>query len=461
MTPHAAHTLRLGRSAHSPRRSARGFTLVELLVSLVAGLVIGLAVVTLSKSVAQQFHEESRANAAQASARLSSLRLRADISRAGLMGTGNIVRDPKAAHLPGGNGAKGIPGLQQLSGVRVFTGGSLIPPSQANTLQLSVVLPSINAGCAAQTPALTPDSFAVWGNMTSGDEYFGTVDDTAPSACGGKRVVLNPTDPSLLRILRDPNGVAVPAAQAQAALSQVFAPIANQSFFARVTDNKGYYHFATTCAVPVLYNGVTATIELAGVNATLTSAQTNEKGGVGGSEEIAISPLHGVYWFIGRRVNVNLENAGSTDQSAQKYDLMRAWVNSGGVALVNEAEVVSEYAVDLKVGFTVDDPSQPDTSVNKSLTFPFSATAVAKAPWANRDLTSAVPIVPNRGSQGPHRIRSLRYRLTTRAAQTDRDEPFVVAGSDYMYRYRINNKYARVRVMTGEVALVNQARMSY
>jgi hypothetical protein len=137
-------------------------------------------------------------------------------------------------------------------------------------------------------------------------------------------------------------------------------------------------------------------------------------------------------------------------------------VNSGGVALVNEAEVVSEYAVDLKIGVTVDDPSQPDTSVNKSLVLPFTAPAATKDAWANRDLTSAVPLIPNRGSQGPHRIRSIRYRLSTRAAQTDREDPFVVAGSDYMYRYRIaNNQYARVRVMTGEVALVNQARMSY
>jgi prepilin-type N-terminal cleavage/methylation domain-containing protein len=446
------------RRAH--RAGRRGFTLVELLVSLVAGLIIGLAVVTLSKSVAQQFHEESRANAAQASARLSSLRLRADLSRAGLMSTGNIVRDPKAAHTPGGNGAKGIPGLQQLSGVRVFTGGSLLPPAQPNTLSLSVALPSINAGCAAQNPALTPDSFAVWGNMTSGDEYFGSL-DTTPSACGGKRIVLNQDDPSLLRILRDPNGVLVPAAQAQAALQQVFSPIANQSFFARVTDTKGYYHYAPTCPVPVIYNGVTALIELAGANATLTSLQTNAQGGVDGFETIAISPLQGVYWFIGRRANANLESAGSTAESDQKYDLFRAWVNSAGVALVNEAEVVSEYAVDLKIGLTVDDPSQPDTSVNKSLVLPFSAPAATKAPWANRDLTSAVPIIPNRGSQGPHRIRSLRYRLSTRAAQPDREDPFVVAGSDYMYRYRINNQYARVRVMTGEVALVNQARMSY
>lgn len=448
------------RGRRAGRASARGFTLIELLVSLVAGLIIGLAVVSLSRTVANQFHEESRANAAQASARLSSLRLRADISRAGLMGTGNIVSDPKAAHIPGGNGAKGIPGLQQLSGLRVFTAGSLNPPSQPNTLTLSIALPAIDVGSNAQVPPLTPDSFAVWGNMTSGDEYFGSLDVT-PSACGGKRIVLNQDDPSLLRILRDPNGNLVPAGQALAALQQIFAPIAGQAFFARVTDAKGYYHYAPTCPTPVLYNGVVATVELAGVNATLTSLQTNAQGGVDGFETIAISPLQGAYWFIGRRPNASLESVASTAQSAQKYDLLRAWVNSDGVALVAEAEVVSEYAVDLKVGFTVDDPGQLETSVGKSLVLPFSETAATKDPWANRDLTSMTPAVPGRGSQGPHRIRSLRYRLSTRAAIPDRNEPFVVSGSDYLYRYKIGNEYARVRVMTGEVALVNQARMSY
>ncbi len=453
----------VARSARVPgaaRARTRGFTLIELLVSLVAGLIIGLAVVTLSKSVANQFHEEVRANAAEASVRLASQRLRTDLSRAGLMSTGNIARDTRAATLPGGTGAKGIIQLQQLSGIRVFTGGSLTPPTVPNTLDATGA-GNITAGSGAQTPALTPDSFAVWGNMTSGDEYLGNADPATPSSCGGRRVKLNPDDGALLRLVRDPNGVAVVAAQAEAALQQIFTPIVGQTFFARITDAKGYHHYALTCPVAVTYNGTDAFVHLQNVNAWLDSTQTGQRGGVAGSEEVTVSPIQGVYWYIGRRANPNVENPASVAQSTQKYDLFRAWVNSAGQALVAQAEVVCEFAVDLKIGFTVDDPAVPEGTADKSVTFGFGTTAAARNPWANRDLNAAVPLVPNRGSMGPHRIRGVRYRLSTRTAVPDRTEAFTAPGSDYLYRYRIGNDFARVRVTTGEVALVNQGRMSY
>lgn len=441
---------------------------------MVAGLVVALAVVTLSKNVANQFYEEVRANSAETSARLASQRLRADISRAGLMSTGNIVSDIDTAHAPGGNGAKGDAELQQLSGVRVYTGGSITPAPLNGLVNAPAGPTELATQSAAQTPALTPDSLAVYGNLTSGDEYFGSIDPTVANPCGGgKTIRLNPDDPSLLRIIREPNGTPVPNADAQAALSMVFAPIAGARFFARVTDTKGKYHYATTCDTPVTIIAPNVYVHLRLPNSTMTSTETLAgHGGVDGFETISVSPIQGAYWFVGKLGGAHatagafVENAGNAALSTSKFDLYRAWISADSTkgVLAANAEVVAEFAVDLKLGFTVDDPAQPETSASKARVFGFNASATDRNDWANRDLTTAAAPIANRGSIGPQRIRSMRYRLTTRAAQPDRDQPLAPpAGSDFIYRYRFgtSNRYARARVTQGEVALVNQARMNY
>lgn len=457
------------------RPRSRGFTLIELLVSLVAGLIVALAVVSLSKSVANQFYDEVRANAAETSIRLAGQRLRADISRAGLMTTGNIVADPRASRTPAGNAAKGNANLQQLSGIRIVTGGSLVPPTGLGLTGGAPVPADLTTLSAAQNPPLNPDSFAIYGNLTSGDEYFGSVDPSAPGGCGGKAIRLNLDDPSLLRILRDPAGVFLPAPQAQAALTQVFVPVTGSTFYARVTDTKGYYHYATTCAAnPVTWDGVTAYVYLQNANATLTSMETGSQfGGVDGFETISVSPIQGAYWFVGRVLTGAIhsaaaralyENNANAALSTAKFDLYRAWIAADGTILNDSAEVVAEYAVDLKLGFTVDDPTQLDTAVSKMKVLGFGSAIADRNEYANRDLTVAAAAAV-RGTIGPHRIRSVRYRLATRTAMADRDTALPPPpGSDFLYRYRVhpaNPLFARARVTQGEVALVNQARMGY
>jgi prepilin-type N-terminal cleavage/methylation domain-containing protein len=454
------------------RRGRRGFTLIELLVSLVAGLIVGLAVVSLSKNVANQFYEEVRANSAETSVRLASQRLRSDISRAGLMTTGNIFSDPRTSHAPGGNGAKGLLPLQHLTGIRIVSSGSLVPQTTYGLGSAPVPPAAFGTAAAAQAPVLTPDAFAVYGNLTSGDEYFGSVDQGAPGGCGGKVLRLNLDDPSLLRILRDSTGALVPVAQAESALAQMFAPIAGHAFYARVTDTKGFYHYSATCLVPATWDGTNAYVYLQDPKATLTSLETSSQfGGVDGFETVSVSPIQGAYWYVGRVTAGSLgvagalvENAANVSLSTQKFDLYRAWISAdgSGTILTNDSEVVAEFAVDLKLGFTVDDPAQPEASPAKALVLGFASLPSDKDPWANRDITTAAPSVPGRGSQGPHRIRSVRYRFTTRAATPDRDQALAPPpGSDFLYRYRIGALYARARVTQGEVALVNQARMNY
>jgi hypothetical protein len=69
---------------------------------------------------------------------------------------------------------------------------------------------------------------------------------------------------------------------------------------------------------------------------------------------------------------------------------------------------------------------------------------------------------------GPHRIRSIQYRVTGRAALPDRTADMPRDAPGYIYRYCISGgpladctRFARARTIVSEVALLNQARFTY
>ena len=67
---------------------------------------------------------------------------------------------------------------------------------------------------------------------------------------------------------------------------------------------------------------------------------------------------------------------------------------------------------------------------------------------------------------GPHRIRSVRYRLAFRAPLPDRKAELPMPGGPpYMSRYCVGgdpcNDWARVRTVISEVALFNQAKANW
>ncbi len=136
----------------------RGFTLIELMVSLMAGLTVALAVVALSAEATNVFHEEARTAAAEMSLRTAVARLQADFQRAGFMSTGNIQTDPFIAHAPGSpNMAKSgtFNALYRLAGIHLYYQGSLA------TTPLSA---------SQGLPPITPDMVELSGNYTTTDE---------------------------------------------------------------------------------------------------------------------------------------------------------------------------------------------------------------------------------------------------------------------------------------------------
>jgi prepilin-type N-terminal cleavage/methylation domain-containing protein len=67
----------------------RGFTLIELMVAMVVGLAAVSSVYALGSAMSEQFFVEQRVASAQGTARVATLELRRDISRAGLFGSPN------------------------------------------------------------------------------------------------------------------------------------------------------------------------------------------------------------------------------------------------------------------------------------------------------------------------------------------------------------------------------------
>lgn len=81
--------------SRSPRRTLRreGFTLVELMVAMFAGMVAIAAIYYISASSSKHFHEQQRVAQTQTAVRMAVEQLRRDISRAGLLGTPNSARE--------------------------------------------------------------------------------------------------------------------------------------------------------------------------------------------------------------------------------------------------------------------------------------------------------------------------------------------------------------------------------
>src|SRR5277367_5834742 len=86
-------TTRSRSRAFEPRRP-RGFTLIEVLVALSAGVLVSMAAFMLSKDATRFFQHEARVSTAQIALTLAMNRLSGDIQRAGFLSTANVQLDP-------------------------------------------------------------------------------------------------------------------------------------------------------------------------------------------------------------------------------------------------------------------------------------------------------------------------------------------------------------------------------
>ena len=431
-------------------RTARGFTLIELMVSLMAGLFVAMAVVALSKEATTTFHEESRTATAEMSLRTAVDRIRNDLQRAAFMSTPNIQKDPLVAHIPG---AVIVPATFP-AGIKSLASLHMLDPSPAVNLPLSV------------TNGMTPDTLEISGNFTTTDSFVVRIID-AGGGCGGQRLTLAIDSPAMWRLL----GTSTP----DAALESAFQPVAGGQFIVRVEDDTGHYQFVQTCAgkaAGITGSGMTAAayLDISSTTKILSSAETKMQGGSTGLGvgRLVVNPVQTIRYEV-RALDPGqprdapyrtlVPDGGSTD----KYELFRTYLDSTG-ALTAQTELVAEYAVDLKFAFSAD-LVDLTTDLNRTLTvYGMSDTGNNTALAA--DISIARP-------HGPERIRSTRFRLSTRSAIADRQTALVAPSANlfqgaYPLRYCVlqagcqsDGGWSRVRTVTTEVTLPNQSRIFY
>ncbi len=443
---------------------ARGFTLVELMVSLVAGLIVTIAVVGLARTATTTFYEEARLSAVEGSVRSASERLRQDLARVSYMSTGNlhlagsdatpppglaVPYGQRIAHVSGGNPSRYGAITDSLQGIKILPGGSKTATNTPNAL--------------ATLNVLNPDEIVLTGNFTTDDAYRGKMVGNTIEVRVVDKDLVTPSDPAVARLIAGPD--------ADKAVRNAFAPGAPPTgaiypALARVVDIRGCSHFVVLSAVTG--TAVGAIFTFAPVTATdgfppiLTPGQDGGGCGANPDEEVMINPVQIVHWYIGP-TSVALRPDPLVDDYLNKFDLYREFRDANDAVIPSPGgpQVVAEYAVDLKFGITVDDGDTTLTPPANRRIFDMDvATDVANiTAWTKPSSLSTA------AQPGPQRVRSVRYRLATRAPLADRDAPLPSAvGAPYLVRYCTEatcKHLARVRTIMSEVALTNQARMTY
>ncbi len=408
------------------RRVRRGFTLVELLVASVAGLLVALGVLALARDATVNFQDQLRVSQNEMTLRVASQRLTNDLARASYMSTSHLALDPIAGRLgirPEIYNPDVVLGLNQLGSVKIT-----------------------QAAADGDNPLLNQDTIVLGGNFTTTDEYQASVDDTATAGggCAGPALWLGSeaVDAGVMRLLAG----AANDADRTTLVQRAFLP-GGANAIVRVTNalGDGREWYVVACAAGY---DATRTPHVPFVRLT-RALPSNFKTPI-------INPVQLVRWQVQdvTTLPAALGSAlGAGDGGAGKphYALTRAYLNVADLTAIDSTvEAVADHVVDLAFGVSVLDISGASPVFT---TYTFGDTNVAS--WAGT--ISAAPSGGAAATNGyPHRIRSIQYRLSVRAALTDRDTALTTSGFPVRY-YDAPNRYARLRTFAGEVTLANQA----
>ncbi|XYI00801.1 PilW family protein [Sorangium sp. So ce1128] len=415
----------------------RGFTLVELLVAMAAGLVVSLAAFLLSKNATRFFQNEARASASHLAATIGLNRLAADLQRAAYLSPRNIQADDSQRC---GSAPVTPSGLRHLAGIAIQRQGSVfLHPSE---LGQSIV------------NGLWPDAIIIGGSLNTtevfesrvvndnGTWYVRLLDSTAlrrtsQRAQGGGQslddiflegrilrisrrnqkhlyAVIDRLEPGNLVFLKSPPGVTTRDTVPDCGLS-LTGENAWVSVISRVR-----YDIRSLVGKPTSYASLVTPI---------TPALTGDNG---------------------------------------RTELVRVELDDEDQEIPATLEVIAEYAVDLKFGISA---VQADPVLQKS------DPQIRRYPIAATDNANVYTIAAANDQPGarPQDVRSVQIRLSTRTRAPDRDVGFPMRPDGRRLRFLIPGivagvntptatvpagappVFARMRTLYADVALPNQA----
>ncbi|MDC0683566.1 PilW family protein [Sorangium atrum] len=449
------------RTPHPARARAsgqRGFTLVELLVAMAAGLVVSLAAFLLSKNATRFFQNEARASASHLAATIGMNRLTADLQRAAYLSSPNILQDPEVCQVPASPD-----GLKRLAGISILGQGSEL----LHGTELS----------QSDANGLHPDSIIIGGSLNSTELFeFRKISDES----GDWIVELNPSSTAVQRTLERARG-------GGQSLTQIFAP---HRFLRIMVRGQEKFLYGVIDQVNVVGDppitisillkadpGLPALVGLADCGVT-PGGSTGDGGWVNVVSRVRydIRSLAGkgtAYDALVAPVTPSLTSDLTGDNG--RTELVRVELDENDAELPDTLELIAEYAVDLKFGISIATAGTVPGVTNPQITrYPIMATDNA--------LVYSTAAALDAGPPGtPQRVRAVQVRLSTRTRAPDRDVglPVPVGPDGRRLRFLIPGivasantygntapsgsppVYARMRTLYADIALPNQAYVQW
>ena len=404
----------------SSRRSD-GFTMVELLVALTGALFLSIGVFMLAKHTSALYQRELRVAGANLSAVVGFERLRSDIARAGFLSSPNVRRDPFVCGSP----ATDAEWPEQLSKLASVTIGDIAISDLPDLFSAN---------------GLSPQRILLAGNYSSVEAFpIRAITETG----GNFQVYLQVLSGPMARL-----GYLEEDAPQQALLQTVFPP----GRAVRIVDRSGRHHYGTILSVT---GGDTPLLTLKGGSPDLIFRSGSAMGcGLKGQETGAL--INTVNF-----IRYGIRDLRSDDRYAPLYaestmpayedertELVREELDPSGNAFAGSADLVAEYAVDLRFRLTV----APSTTS--------ALTCVQQnkvSDWAGDPVTLTT-------GKGPQLIRAVHAWLSVRSREADRSAT-IATSSGPLFRVGLGPgataPFARVRTVQARVALHNQMGVTW
>ena len=410
------------------REAARGFTLIELVVALSAGLLVSIAALLLSRNATKFFQNEARISATQLAATLGMNRLTQDLQRASFLASRNNTTDKSLCT----NGGLPAP-LAGFLGLRIRVSGS-VATHPADLVQ---------AGYPEN--AMSPDLVVIGGSMDTSERFAIAWTFTS----GGNRVVDLQLDGAIARLRQT-------ASQNQQTLSQILTPIFRTGRFLRFADDgrgQGTL-WGIIDGFKVTGNVGAETIEITlnntppiPIKTQLTTCGLSS----GSNRGIFVSVVSRVLYDLrslqgdaayGTLVAPDPTTQGVTGENL-RTELVRVELDHDDTEVPGSLELVAELAANIKFGVTKAPLAGSATVFNPQMTT-----------YGFDDPT----VMTN-----PELVRSVQVKLSTRARIPDRENALAASGRNYRFAVLqppIRERFARLRTLHSTVALPNQADFS-
>lgn len=386
------------------------------MVAMSGALMLSITVFMLAKHTSALYQRELRVANANLSSVVGFERLRSDIARAGFMASPNIRRDPFVCGQPVTDGT--WPALlREASSVRITEIASNTLPDlfADNGLQPQRILMSGNYSSS--------EAFPIRAIQFSGDTF---------------QVYLQVQSGPMARL-----GYSDPDADQTELLLGVFP--AGRAI--RIVDKSGRHHFGTIASVTA---GAQPRVNIRGNEPALIFRSGSAIGcGLKGEETgSTINTVNFIQYDVrdlrdDDRYAPIYNTASAPEGEADRTELIREELDPQGDPIDGTAEIVAEYAVDLRFRLVV---------------APSPSTPLSYIPQGNVGEWAGVPSTLG-AARGPQLIRAVHAWLSIRSREPDR-QATITPPDGPLYRVGLGESggapFARVRTVQARVALHNQ-----